>query len=322
MQQRPNQFLGSQGQSDMANDGGVFSSNMHGSSAGPSYSTMPTNMHGQHMMQQPQQQPRQPQQQQSGQQSGQQPHSGYIGNTVSQNPNAYNYVDSHSGDIQPTHNYQNYNNEGMQNREGARGTWGGQQTYGDMGNMQPQQIMQNQNRPAGGSQQMESPILTCRACNLRFMNPTTFRQHECRGFVVSPREYKKPCICTLCNAELKNEQNLKRHIKVVHDSKAQYVCPQCTGSFASRGSLKIHQQTVHRLFDRSQQNMSPQKSTPKGVTKTYSCPLCPDTFRWKGNLKRHRQLVHEKIKPFTCHICKAKFGTKSNMRVHAIVHER
>lgn len=200
-------------------------------------------------------------------------------------------------------------------------------TYGGSGPMKENGMLGSRYPPGMGISSASDTLITCRTCGLRFQSPTTFEQHECRGCLIR-KEPKRTISCDHCQAELKNEQNLKRHVSVVHGVRQPFGCPQCSASFSSRGSLKIHQQSVHGMQDTTSylagdtSNRRIRNGPTKKIEKTYSCPLCPDTFKWKGNLKRHRQLVHEKIKPFTCNICKAKFGTKSNMRVHLITHEK
>lgn len=168
---------------------------------------------------------------------------------------------------------------------------------------------------------LDDTAITCRTCLLRFQTATTYQQHDCRGFQVRKNPNDSRIKCDQCSVLLRNEQNLKRHVSVVHGARQAHPCPQCNGSFSSRGSLKIHQQTAHDFGEEIVHRNIP-GGPQKKISKVFSCPLCPDTFKWKGNLKRHRALVHDKLKPFQCDICKAKFGTKSNMRVHLITHEK
>ena len=48
---------------------------------------------------------------------------------------------------------------------------------------------------------------------------------------------------------------------------------------------------------------------------SYSCKKCGKRFGEKWRLKRH-MVVHEKIKPFTCPICKEAFNYKQTMERH------
>jgi uncharacterized Zn-finger protein len=48
----------------------------------------------------------------------------------------------------------------------------------------------------------------------------------------------------------------------------------------------------------------------------FECSICPAKFGKKFHLKTHVKGVHEKLRPFECSICKAKFGTNSNLNSH------
>lgn len=54
----------------------------------------------------------------------------------------------------------------------------------------------------------------------------------------------------------------------------------------------------------------------------FSCPLCDAKFGRKSDKTRHVRVVHDKSRPFVCAICGKTFGEKSNMLKHrASVHD-
>lgn len=43
---------------------------------------------------------------------------------------------------------------------------------------------------------------------------------------------------------------------------------------------------------------------------------CGRKFSKREHLRRHDQLVHQVVRPYSCEVCMASFGTKQNMQVH------
>lgn len=177
--------------------------------------------------------------------------------------------------------------------------------------------------------------VACESCGLLFGDLGSLKRHAARAHRAATG--KGPVSCSQCNASLKNDQNLRRHVAVCHSGEQENRCDMCSASFSSRGSLRIHQQQVHAAPSASAKSvrgrgrggaaarggrMRAEGGVSKGAKsdKSYVCDMCTDTFKWKGNLKRHRELRHLQLRPFICRICNASFGTKSNMRVHLITH--
>jgi len=170
--------------------------------------------------------------------------------------------------------------------------------------------------PFGG--ETVDKCVECEVCGSLFGDAGSLRRHAARAHRAATG--KGPVYCPHCTAALKNEQNLRRHIAVCHSGSQENRCNMCSASFGSRGSLRIHQQSVHSLPSSSKGGRSKGITKPK-AEKSFLCDMCTDTFKWKGNLKRHRKLRHLQERPFTCKICHASFGTKSNMGVHYITHQ-
>ena len=103
--------------------------------------------------------------------------------------------------------------------------------------------------PTKNSHSVDDAIFSCRRCERRFDYLRNFEEHVCHGVIEPLVHSTQSFSCPLCQAVLKNEQNLRRHISIVHGSvQRAFPCPRCTASFSSRGSLKIHQNNAHKAF--------------------------------------------------------------------------
>lgn len=185
----------------------------------------------------------------------------------------------------------------------------------------PVRVNQPGSLPYGG--ETVDKCVECDQCGSLFGDAGSLKRHYARAH--RPTTGKGPVYCSQCSASLKNEQNLRRHIAVCHSGSQENRCDMCSASFSSRGSLRIHQQTVHSIPQNAKGGRGRRGGRAGGVgkpkaEKSYLCDMCTDTFKWKGNLKRHRELRHLQLRPYECPICRASFGTKSNMRVHLITH--
>lgn len=211
--------------------------------------------------------------------------------------------------------------------DGSRALSGGGMLLGGFGESYlAGEDRKERNVHSGGTGFLQGTVekrVACDHCGLLFGDVNSLKRHAARAHRASTG--KGPVYCSQCNAGLKNEQNLRRHIAVCHSGDQAHKCDMCTASFSSRGSLRIHQQSVHAMAVGKRSGRGGKRGRGRGVGaaangRSYVCDMCTDTFKWKGNLKRHRELRHLQLRPFVCKVCNASFGTKSNMRVHLITH--
>lgn len=147
--------------------------------------------------------------------------------------------------------------------------------------------------------------IACESCGQLFGDMGSLKRHAARAHRAATG--KGPVFCSQCNASLKNDQNLRRHIAVCHSGEQENRCDMCSASFSSRGSLRIHQQQVHAIPGASgkaapgrggrggrgaagasgargasrAKPMGGVAKSPKS-DKSYVCDMCTDTFKWKG----------------------------------------
>lgn len=102
--------------------------------------------------------------------------------------------------------------------------------------------------------------------------------------------------CMYCDVKLKQKQNLKRHIQVMHESKKEskfiYICDDDQEKFARKKDIVSHFRTKHFCFE---------------------CDYCHETIRGKRGVMRHMREKHRHFYvrsfnrdpkgPFTCTIC-------------------
>ena len=59
------------------------------------------------------------------------------------------------------------------------------------------------------------------------------------------KEARKSTFCTLCKKSFASKQNLKCHIKNVHDKVKDFNCDSCDKTFGRSTELKSHKTLVH-----------------------------------------------------------------------------
>ena len=71
-------------------------------------------------------------------------------------------------------------------------------------------------------------------------------------------------ICEICKKTFSSKQNLKRHVKTVHDEVREHKCDICGITFVHKMDLEIHFKRIHKNI------------------KAYKCDYCEKRFGKKG----------------------------------------
>ena len=103
--------------------------------------------------------------------------------------------------------------------------------------------------------------------------------------------------CDICGKGLKDQVQLKSHIKIVHnDSVIKHTCEICQKEFKTRPNLNRHIQ----IHDKQKH--------------TFPCTICNAKLTLKCNLKDHMK-IHT-IRSEKCDICGKVFKTKKGLNSH------
>ena len=110
--------------------------------------------------------------------------------------------------------------------------------------------------------------------------------------------------CEHCGKNFSRAENLKNHIKAVHEGVKAYKCDFCEKSFPQYQHLKTHVKAIHERI------------------KDQKCDYCEKSFTQAGNLRRHIKAVHERVKQNKCTYCGKFFSQSGNLNKHIkTVHE-
>ena len=109
---------------------------------------------------------------------------------------------------------------------------------------------------------------------------------------VENKKIKKEIICVLCQTTFKKTNYLKKHVKLVHETK--------------KDIRKIIQIVVERVTNEQGQYQ-------------FNCNQCMKCFEKEALAKDHIRHVHV-VKTFQCELCKKKFKLKQTLKGHLIRH--
>ncbi|XP_045508979.1 zinc finger protein 888-like [Colias croceus] len=105
--------------------------------------------------------------------------------------------------------------------------------------------------------------------------------------------------CPKCDRTLKNQANLKQHLRTVHLEGAETAeCSQCFRVFKSKGYLWKHIHVVHRN------------------DKEVNCKDCGKVFRNKGRLDNHVYYTHRDVTPIPCPHCDKVCNGQRKLKLH------
>lgn len=191
----------------------------------------------------------------------------------------------------------------------------------------------------------------CDLCSRRHATKESLEAHRRRKHKVTQGE--ESLRCHHCQLVLANKTNLTRHLKGVHGPDAKHECDFCGVKFGSKKTLAEHKERQHgeipetyksrrRRYaapgsndSKSRRRASQRKKVvsageneyvggkesedddvPLLQKRVFKCGFCELVSQHRGNIKRHENIVHKGLKPFECEVCRKKFGTKDNLKLH------
>ena len=151
---------------------------------------------------------------------------------------------------------------------------------------------------------------------LQFVNCDVDFETEQEGQI---KTRKFPCRqCPANHFQSKNE--LKGHIKSVHEEKELYICAICNDWRPNIVSMKTHIVVEHDKPDLL--NSKPKEflklNLIRKLEQSQSCDQCGEKFGNKRELKGHVLSVHEGRKVYECSLCRKPFFSCSKLKNHLI----
>ncbi|XP_034234902.1 zinc finger protein 717-like isoform X2 [Thrips palmi] len=166
--------------------------------------------------------------------------------------------------------------------------------------------------------EMQSECTVCdRTSNSRSALATDFSTHSAIASV-----------CSVCNKEIGNEQNLKTHLETCNRSKLFHF-KDCEMAFSTGRGLANHRKfhtedklsectICNKKFGKAYLATHLRTHTHTGK-KPYKCSICSRAFSLKSGLGVHLA-THQKNKPFECTVCNKKLLGRFSLIVHLRTH--
>jgi uncharacterized Zn-finger protein len=125
--------------------------------------------------------------------------------------------------------------------------------------------------------------------------------------------------CYVCDKTYSYNQNLRRHIRDVHEAVHSFHCNQCDKSFVAneklKRRLKIHSNV--RPFKCDKCSMSfifnydlKHHNIVHSDVRAFKCKKCKASFKLESYLLQHDSKVHSDARPFACQVCGKMFKSK------------
>ena len=136
-------------------------------------------------------------------------------------------------------------------------------------------------------------------------------------------------VCDLCNRSFSTQGSLKRHQESVHRQSAGFSCQVCGQRFYRKDVLQRYLK-MHRAACPTDATVDlapppppsplppPSSPAPESRDERPVCYLCAKTFASQKTLKRHRQTVHRQSDGFSCRVCDRRFYRREHLKNHHI----
>ena len=106
--------------------------------------------------------------------------------------------------------------------------------------------------------------------------------------------------CSVCSRGFKTRNDLKRHVRTVHERQKNHACDMCGKRFGHSGHLNRHRETVHMKL------------------RKHCCAICNDSFSQASHLRSHIAHVHNRERRHECAACSLKFVSETGLRKHLV----
>lgn len=142
---------------------------------------------------------------------------------------------------------------------------------------------------------------SCNICNKKYKQEMNLTKHLKSVHNIGEEiDENKDNKCYICNNDkcYSSKNKLKRHIDTIHNKKQEVMCDMCEKKFASKDSLNSHIKLVH---EKSQ---------------VVNCLTCNKVFSCNASLEAHIKTVHNKSTYVECNLCDKKYTTKRGLDNH------
>ncbi|XP_055544025.1 transcription factor IIIA-like [Wyeomyia smithii] len=163
-------------------------------------------------------------------------------------------------------------------------------------------------------------------CSKEYTNRTHLNRHIRTNHAEKPAQPGKPINCkhTGCVKMFSTELGMRRHYELKHILGKSWPCPDCGERFWRKLQLKQHSfkhtgQYPHRcdICEKGFMNLKSLRNH-RTTHALHKCESCPAEFTRWTDLVAHRKLQH--VTFYQCDICKGKFPTKRNLKMHIKIH--
>ena len=150
---------------------------------------------------------------------------------------------------------------------------------------------------------------------------------ECCDKKIKWMKQNKQFKCDKCDYKCCQKNNLKKHVKVIHDKIKDIKCDKCEFICSENSKLYRHIRSVHdniKDFECSQcdfkcstsENLYRHIRSVHDKIKDVKCDKCDYKCYANPTLKEHIKQVHDKIRDFKCDKCNHICSTNENLKAH------
>ncbi|KAK9736197.1 BED zinc finger [Popillia japonica] len=138
---------------------------------------------------------------------------------------------------------------------------------------------------------------TCEICNKNYLKKENLKKHIKE---VHELGHVKQT-CEICNKSFKSKRYLLAHKKVIHEGESDYVCSICGHLFINKPSLEKHTISHTKNY-------------------RYKCDSCDKGYYSQAELDHHKSVQHEG-EYLICAECGKKFADKRYYKAHLLKHQ-